>query len=92
MKKMLLMTAALALIALPSVAFAADAVATPGKALKMVLLPKFSGNAVFDQAHYGALGGRRRNSRTRPSCSSSLRRHRTPPARSTSSPTPPPRA
>ena len=28
--------------------------ATPGKALKMVLLPKFLGNAVFDQAHEGA--------------------------------------
>lgn len=49
------MTAALSLMALSSFAFAADAVATPGKALKMVLLPKFSGNAVFDQAHVGAL-------------------------------------
>jgi rhamnose transport system substrate-binding protein len=29
--------------------------ATPGKPLKMVLLPKFLGNAVFDQAHEGAL-------------------------------------
>ncbi len=29
--------------------------ATPGKALKMVFLPKFLGNAVFDQAHEGAL-------------------------------------
>jgi rhamnose transport system substrate-binding protein len=28
--------------------------ATPGKPLKMVLLPKFLGNAVFDQAHDGA--------------------------------------
>ena len=28
--------------------------ATPGKALKMVLLPKALGNAVFDQAHDGA--------------------------------------
>jgi len=28
--------------------------ATPGKAVKMVLLPKFLGNAVFDQAHNGA--------------------------------------
>src|SRR4030067_3817812 len=28
--------------------------ATPGQALKMVLLPKFLGNAVFDQAHEGA--------------------------------------
>jgi len=29
--------------------------ATPGNALSMVLLPKFLGNAVFDQAHEGAL-------------------------------------
>src|SRR5690242_8332022 len=28
--------------------------ATPGKALKMILLPKFLGIAVFDQAHNGA--------------------------------------
>ena len=57
MRKILLTTAALALLALPSDGFAADAVATanPGKALKMVLLPKFSGNAVFDLAHNGAL-------------------------------------
>ena len=52
MRKILFTTAALALLALPSGAFAADAVATatPGKALKMVLLPKFTGNAVFDLA------------------------------------------
>jgi rhamnose transport system substrate-binding protein len=55
MKKLLVTTAALALLALPSAAFAADAMATPGKSEKMVLLPKFSGNAVFDQAHEGAL-------------------------------------
>jgi rhamnose transport system substrate-binding protein len=54
MKKTLLM-AALSVLALPSGAFAADAMATPGKALSMVLLPKFSGNAVFDLAHNGAL-------------------------------------
>jgi rhamnose transport system substrate-binding protein len=29
--------------------------ATPGQAVKMVLLPKFLGNLVFDQAHQGAL-------------------------------------
>jgi rhamnose transport system substrate-binding protein len=29
--------------------------AVPGQAMKMVLLPKFLGNAVFDQAHEGAL-------------------------------------
>jgi len=57
MRKILFTTAALALLALPSYAVAADAVATatPGKALKMVLLPKFTGNAVFDLAHNGAL-------------------------------------
>jgi rhamnose transport system substrate-binding protein len=55
MKKMLLMTTALAMVALSSNAFAANGAATPGKALRMVLLPKFSGNAVFDQAHVGAL-------------------------------------
>jgi rhamnose transport system substrate-binding protein len=54
MKKMLFATAALALFGLPSGAFAAEATATPGKALGMVLLPKFSGNAVFDLAHNGA--------------------------------------
>jgi rhamnose transport system substrate-binding protein len=53
MKKMLLMTAALAAIALPAAALA-QSQATPGKSLNMVLLPKFSGNAVFDQAHVGA--------------------------------------
>jgi rhamnose transport system substrate-binding protein len=55
MKKVLLTSAALALVALSSAAFAADGKATPGKALDMVLLPKFSGNAVFDQAHNGAI-------------------------------------
>jgi rhamnose transport system substrate-binding protein len=54
MKKMLLMTAALAAISLPTAALA-QSQATPGKSLNMVLLPKFSGNAVFDQAHNGAL-------------------------------------
>jgi rhamnose transport system substrate-binding protein len=54
-KKMLLTTAALAFIALPGMALAAGGTATPGKALDMVLLPKFSGNAVFDQAHNGAI-------------------------------------
>jgi rhamnose transport system substrate-binding protein len=31
------------------------AIATPGNALNMVFLPKFLGNAVFDEAHAGAL-------------------------------------
>ena len=55
MKKVLLTSAALALVAVSSAAFAADGKATPGKTLDMVLLPKFSGNAVFDQAHNGAI-------------------------------------
>ena len=55
MKKLFLTTAALALLAMPSAVMAADAAATPGKSESMVLLPKFSGNAVFDQAHEGAL-------------------------------------
>jgi rhamnose transport system substrate-binding protein len=54
MRKILLMTVAFALVALPT-AVLAQSKATPGKALNMVLLPKFSGNAVFDQAHNGAL-------------------------------------
>jgi rhamnose transport system substrate-binding protein len=54
MKKFLFATAALALLALPTGAFA-QAKATPGKALNMVLLPKFLGIAVFDQAHNGAV-------------------------------------
>jgi len=36
-------------------AMAETAKATPGKSLNMVFLPKFLGNAVFDQAHEGAL-------------------------------------
>jgi rhamnose transport system substrate-binding protein len=55
MKKYLLAAAALALLAgAPQVAFA-QAKATPGKALSMVLLPKFLGILPFDQAHQGAL-------------------------------------
>jgi rhamnose transport system substrate-binding protein len=54
MKKLMMTAAALALLALPSAAFA-QAKATPGKDLKMVLLPKFLGIAVFDQAHNGAV-------------------------------------
>ena len=34
---------------------AAQIKAVPGKALTMLMLPKFLGNAVFDQAHQGAL-------------------------------------
>ena len=46
---------ALAMIAaLPQYAMAQDAMATPGKAVGMVLLPKFLGILPFDQAHKGA--------------------------------------
>ena len=55
MRKFLMSAAALALVAaLPQDAFAADAaVATPGKAVSMVLLPKFLGILPFDLAHQG---------------------------------------
>ena len=52
MKKSLLATAALAALAFSGSAFAQ---ATPGQEVSMVLLPKFLGIAVFDQAHEGAL-------------------------------------
>ena len=55
MKKLLLGAAALAMIAaVPQYAMAQDAMATPGKAVSMVLLPKFLGILPFDQAHKGA--------------------------------------
>jgi rhamnose transport system substrate-binding protein len=54
MKRLLLTTAALAMLALlPQGGFAADI--APGKEVKMVLLPKFLGILPFDQAHQGAL-------------------------------------
>src|SRR5208282_2538081 len=55
MRKLLMGAAALALLAaLPQHARAQDAMATPGKAVSMVLLPKFLGILPFDQAHKGA--------------------------------------
>jgi rhamnose transport system substrate-binding protein len=55
MKKFLTTTAALALVSVMAhAAYAADGKATPGKGIDMVLLPKFLGIAVFDQAHTGA--------------------------------------
>jgi rhamnose transport system substrate-binding protein len=55
MKKYLLATAALAMaIAMQQGAIAQEA-PVPGKALDMVLLPKFLGILPFDQAHQGAL-------------------------------------
>ena len=54
MKKLLLTSAALAMLAfLPQVAAAGEV--TAGKEVKMVLLPKFLGILPFDQAHQGAL-------------------------------------
>jgi rhamnose transport system substrate-binding protein len=56
MKKFLTTTAAMALVSMMAhAAYAADAKATPGKSIDMVLLPKFLGIAVFDQAHTGAV-------------------------------------
>ena len=55
MRKLLMGVAALALLAAaPQRALAQDAMATPGKAVSMVLLPKFLGILPFDQAHKGA--------------------------------------
>jgi rhamnose transport system substrate-binding protein len=55
MKKHLLSTAAVALfLGLTTAAFAGTLVAEQGKKANMVLLPKFLGILVFDQAHQGA--------------------------------------
>ena len=54
MKRLVATTAALAMLALPTGALA-QAMAKPGQAVSMVLLPKFLGISVFDQAHNGAL-------------------------------------
>ena len=54
MKRYLLATAALSVLALQPHAVAAQAMAEPGKAVDMVLLPKFLGILPFDQAHQGA--------------------------------------
>ena len=55
MNKHLLSTAAAVLtLGLTTVAFAGTIVAEPGKKANMVLLPKFLGILVFDQAHQGA--------------------------------------
>jgi rhamnose transport system substrate-binding protein len=55
MKKYMMSAAACALLALASQSASAQtAMATPGKAVSMVLLPKFLGILPFDQAHKGA--------------------------------------
>lgn len=54
MKRYLLATAALSVLALQPHVAAAQATAEPGKAVDMVLLPKFLGILPFDQAHQGA--------------------------------------
>ena len=55
MKKLLLTAAAVALVVLAPVGAFAQSKATMGKSVDMVLLPKFLGIAVFDQAHTGAV-------------------------------------
>ncbi len=54
MRQYLLATVALAVAAVMAPGAHAQAVATPGKSVKMVLLPKFLGILPFDQAHQGA--------------------------------------
>ena len=55
MSKLLMGVAAAALMTLlPQVATAEEGMATPGKDVSMVLLPKFLGILPFDQAHKGA--------------------------------------
>jgi rhamnose transport system substrate-binding protein len=54
MKKYLLASAAVALLAVPGAAMAEAVKAEAGKSLNMVLLPKFLGILPFDQAHQGA--------------------------------------
>src|SRR5256714_12400511 len=54
MKKYLMATAALAFLALLPQTGYAQVKASPGKALNMVLLPKFLGIVPFDLAHRGA--------------------------------------
>jgi|SRR5579872_2211237 rhamnose transport system substrate-binding protein len=55
MKKLVMSAAAVALLTLtPQSGWAQAATATPGKDVSMVLLPKFLGISVFDQAHKGA--------------------------------------
>ena len=54
MKRYLLATAALSVLALQPHVAAAQVAAEPGKAVDMVLLPKFLGILPFDQAHQGA--------------------------------------
>lgn len=55
MKKYLLASAALAMLAMPGAALADAVKAETGKSLNMVLLPKFLGILPFDQAHQGAM-------------------------------------
>ena len=93
MRKLLLGAAALAMIAaLPQYALAQDAMATPGKAVGMVLLPKFLGILPFDQAHKGAEEAAKELQNPTRSSSSVRRRKTASPDRSRSSPTQRPRA
>jgi rhamnose transport system substrate-binding protein len=64
MRKYLLASAALAVALVTGAANAAEV--TPGKALDMVLLPKFLGILPFDQAHKGALEAEKELGNTKP--------------------------
>ncbi|PJF24815.1 MAG: sugar ABC transporter substrate-binding protein, partial [Phototrophicales bacterium] len=56
MKKVLVLLILASLLAMTSVAIAQDvAVAEPGQEVRMLLLPKFLGILVFDEANQGAL-------------------------------------
>ncbi len=93
MRKLLMGAAALALLAaLPQHALAQDAMATPGKAVSMVLLPKFLGILPFDQAHKGAEEAAKELKNPTPLQFLARRRKTASRDRSRSSPTPPPRA
>ena len=63
MKKYLMGAAAVAAMALLSQNAFAQAMATPGKDVSMVLLPKFLGILPFDLAHKGAEEADRKSTR-----------------------------
>ena len=84
MKKYLLATAALAMAAVMQPGLTRRK-STPGKALNMMLLPKFLGILAFDQAHQGAQEAHEGAAELRASSTSSGRPPRTAsPARSSS--------
>ena len=66
MRRYLLAAASLAVAVTMNQASMADGAITPGKALDMVLLPKFLGILPFDQAHQGALEAEKELKNTKP--------------------------